>query len=134
MKQILVIDDEFPLCELLKQIIEQENEGEFLVDYATQAREAVDKLLARNYDLALMDIKLSGQTTGNDILKKVKDSVRTKFLIYSALAKEAQWPLLVREGVDPMVLDYLEKSNDLSIDEFMALIKKLLIPSRESDL
>ncbi len=126
-KQILVIDDESPLCELLKDIIEQENHGKFHVDFATHSQQAIEKMLAKSYDLVFVDIKLSESISGIDILKKCKElKIQTKFVIYSALGKSLQWPMLVREGVDHMVLGYLEKNNDLSLDELMDWIRKLV--------
>ena len=133
-KAILVIDDESPLCELLKDIIEQENGGKLQVDYATNSQAALEKMLVKPYDLVFVDIKLSESTSGIDLLKKFKNlDIKTKFVIYSALARDVQWPILVREGVDRMVLDYLEKNNDLSIDELMAWIQKLLYDQPGSD-
>ena len=126
-KQILVIDDESPLCELLKDIIEQENEGKFKVDTATRSDEAIEKMQAKAYDLVFLDIKLSESRSGIDILKKCKElNVRSKFVIHSALARDHQWPALERAKVDDMVLDYLEKNNDLSLDEFMQRIRKFV--------
>lgn len=126
-KQILVIDDESPLCELLKDIIEQENHEKFQVDFATHSEQAIQKLRAKPYDLVFVDIKLSESTSGIDILKKCRElKIQTKFVIYSALGKALQWPILIREGVDHMVLDYLEKNNDLSLDELMDWIRKLV--------
>jgi len=126
-KNILVIDDESSLCELLKDIIEQENHGKFEVDFAIRSDQAIEKLQAKPYDLVFLDIKLSESMSGIDILKKCKGlKIHTKFVIYSALGKVLQWPILVREGVDHMVLDYLEKNNDLSLNEMMDWIKKLV--------
>jgi DNA-binding NtrC family response regulator len=124
-KRILVIDDESPLCELLKEIIEQENEGRFQVDFATQFDEAMEKMQAAAYDLVFLDIKLSESRSGIDILKKCKElNLQAKFVIYSALGKDLQWPVLERAKVDGMVLDYLEKNNNLSLDEFMQWVRK----------
>ena len=124
-KRILVIDDESPLCELLKEIIEQENEGRFQVDFATQFDEAMEKMQAAAYDLVFLDIKLSESRSGIDILRKCKElNIQGKFVIYSALGKDLQWPVLERAKVDGMVLDYLEKNNDLSLDEFMEWVRK----------
>lgn len=126
-KTILVIDDESSLCELLKDIIEQENHDKFQVDFAIHSEQAIQKILAKPYDLVFLDIKLSESISGIDILKKCRQlNIQTKFVIYSALGKALQWPILVREGVDHMVLDYLEKNNDLSLDELMAWIRKLV--------
>lgn len=124
-KRILVIDDESPLCELLKEIIEQENEGRFRVDFATQFDEAMEKMQAATYDLVFLDIKLSESRSGIDILRKCKElNLQAKFVIYSALGKDLQWPVLERAKVDGMVLDYLEKNNNLSLDEFMEWVRK----------
>ena len=102
-RKILVIDDESSLCELLKDIIEQENHGKFEVEFAIRSDQAIEKLQAKHYDLVFLDIKLSESRSGIDLLKKCKDlKIQARFVIYSALGKALQWPILQREKVDHM--------------------------------
>lgn len=126
-RSILVIDDESPLCDMLKDIIESEGEGRYHVDYATNSTDAVRLAHKNKYDLMFVDIKLSETASGIDIIKECRDlKDKPKIIIYSAVSKASQYPILVKEGVSHMVTDYLEKNNDLSIDGFLDYIENVL--------
>jgi len=126
-KTILVIDDESPLCDMLKDIIESEREGKYRVDYATNSKDAISLAHKNKYDLMFVDIKLSETASGIDIIKQCRDlKEKPKIVIYSAVSKASQYPVLVQEGVSHMVTDYLEKNNDLSIDGFLDYIENIL--------
>lgn len=126
-KSILVVDDESPLCDLLKEIIEGEGAGKYHVDYATNSSDAVRMIFEKAYDLVIIDIKLSESATGIDIIKKCRDlKVQSRIIIYSAVSKVSQYPILEEEGVAHMVSDYLEKNNELSIDALIKYIDTIL--------
>lgn len=126
-KTILIIDDESPLCEMLKDIIECEGKEEYVVDFATNSSDALRLLRERLYDLVFVDIKLSETITGIDIIEECRElKEKPKIVIYSAVSKASQYPVLIDRGVAHMVTDYLEKNNDLSLDNFMKYVEGIL--------
>jgi len=67
--KILIIDDELKICEILKDILN--NEG-YEADFAINGTEGLRKIQKGKFDLVLLDIKLP-DIDGLNLLKKIKD-------------------------------------------------------------
>lgn len=67
--RLLVVDDEVDMLRLLQRSISQELDCE--IDTATSGTEALRLLETRNYDLALLDIRMPGMD-GIELLERVK--------------------------------------------------------------
>ena len=105
--KILVVDDEMPICELMK--INLELAG-FSVDIANSAEEALQKHLA-DYALMVFDIMM-GEISGLELVSKVR--------AMPDVANEA--PLI--DGFTRGADDYIKKP--FSMREFVVRVKSLL--------
>lgn len=116
--KILVVDDEMPICELMK--INLELAG-FSVDIANSAEEALQKHLA-DYALMVFDIMM-GEISGLELVSKVRampDVDNVPIIVCTALGNEA--PLI--DGFTRGADDYIKKP--FSMREFVVRVKSLL--------
>ena len=116
--KILVVDDEMPICELMK--INLELAG-FSVDIANSAEEALQKHLA-DYALMVFDIMM-GEISGLELVSKVRampDVANVPIIVCTALGDEA--PLI--DGFTRGADDYIKKP--FSMREFVVRAKSLL--------
>lgn len=116
--KILVVDDEMPICELMK--INLELAG-FSVDIANSAEEALQKHLA-DYALMVFDIMM-GEISGLELVSKVRsmpDVANVPIIACTALGDEA--PLI--DGFTRGADDYIKKP--FSMREFVVRVKSLL--------
>lgn len=116
--KILVVDDEMPICELMK--INLELAG-FSVDIANSAEEALQKHLA-DYALMVFDIMM-GEISGLELVSKVRampDVANMPIIVCTALGDEA--PLI--DGFTRGADDYIKKP--FSMREFVVRVKSLL--------
>lgn len=116
--KILVVDDEIPICELMK--INLELAG-FNVDIANSAEEALQKHLA-DYALMVFDIMM-GEISGLELVSKVRampDVANVPIIVCTALGDET--PLI--DGFTRGADDYIKKP--FSMREFVVRVKSLL--------
>jgi DNA-binding NtrC family response regulator len=66
-KSILVIDDDKSILNIFTRILQKQG---YSVDTAETGQEALEKLQANSYDLALIDVKLP-DTNGTDLLARI---------------------------------------------------------------
>ena len=79
MISVLCVDDETPLCELAKRILEETKE--FSVDTAGSAEEALEKVHTMSYDAIVSDYQMNGMD-GIAFLKALRSSgITTPFII-----------------------------------------------------
>lgn len=67
--KILVVDDEAPVRELFADLLKKE---QHMVSIASSGEEGLDIIQKEDFDIVLLDIKLSGMT-GLETLKKIKE-------------------------------------------------------------
>ena len=100
--RLLIIEDEKKLCDTIAKTLYQAG---YEVDTCYEGDEALDYILAENYDLIVLDLNLPG-TDGMDILKDIrKKNEETKVLILSARSQIEDKV----EGLDAGANDYMEK-------------------------
>lgn len=82
MKRILVVDDEYDLCEILQ--FNLENEG-YQVDTALSAEDALKKLRP-DHSLMLLDVMMDGMS-GYQLAKKLRNEMHNNIPIIFLTAK-----------------------------------------------
>lgn len=107
MPQVLIIDDEASIRDTLREILEFEG---YSVDEAADGAEALDKLKAKAYDLALCDIKMP-KKDGMEVLDEAKAAgMDTPFIMISGHGNIETAVDATRKGA----YDFLEKPPDLN--------------------
>ena len=114
--RLLIVEDEKELCDTIAKTLYQAG---YEVDTCYDGDEALDYILAENYDLIVLDLNLPG-TDGMDILKELrKENEETKVLILSARSQIMDKV----EGLDAGANDYMEKP--FHLQELEARIRSL---------
>lgn len=68
-KSILLVDDDVDIIDLLAQSLQQKG---YVIDIAKDGREALDKVLIKDYDVIISDLKMPNGFTGNKLHGFVK--------------------------------------------------------------
>ena len=114
--RLLIVEDEKELCDTIAKTLYQSG---YEVDTCYDGDEALDYILAEDYDLIVLDLNLPG-TDGMDILKELrKENEETKVLILSARSQIMDKV----EGLDAGANDYMEKP--FHLQELEARIRSL---------
>lgn len=116
--RILVIDDEEPLCDILKYNLEKEG---FVVDCAYSAVEALELDLTQ-YDLFIVDIMME-KLSGYDFVRRLRNTIgveKLPVIFCSALADEDDKVTGLNIGGD----DYITKP--FIISEVLARVRAVL--------
>jgi len=100
-RRLLIIDDDAELCELLAEYLQPEG---FQVDAVHTGTEAVEKALAENYALLVLDVMLPG-LRGFDVLQKIRATSRIPVIMLTARGEDVDRILGLEIGAD----DYLPK-------------------------
>ncbi|MEO0185182.1 MAG: sigma-54 dependent transcriptional regulator [candidate division WOR-3 bacterium] len=115
--KILIIDDETKICEILKDILE--NEG-YIADFATNSSDGLRKIQKDQIDLILLDVKLP-DTDGLTLLKKIKDFDRNiPVIMISAFGTVSTAVEALKNGAE----DFIEKP--LEINRILITVKNAL--------
>lgn len=91
MKRILVVDDRAELLDLLRRVLELEDET-YKVSILRQGEGAVDHIREDQPDLVILDLKLA-DANGMDILQELRASTNTAdipVIVYTAAVMEAE--------------------------------------------
>ena len=114
--RLLIVEDEIELCDTVAKTLYRAG---YEVDTCYDGNEALDYILAENYDLIVLDLNLPGMD-GMDLLKELrKKNEETKVLILSARSQIADKV----EGLDAGANDYMEKP--FHLQELEARIRSL---------
>lgn len=117
MKRILVVDDEYDLCEILQ--FNLENEG-YLVDTAHSAEDALKKLRP-DHSLMLLDVMMEGMS-GYQLAKKLRNEMHNNISIIFLTAKNSENDMLTGFSIGGD--DYIAKP--FSIKEVLARVKAVI--------
>ena len=114
--RLLIVEDEKELCDTVAKTLYHVG---YEVDTCYDGSEALDYILAENYDLIVLDLNLTGMD-GMELLKELrKKNEETKVLILSARSQIADKV----EGLDAGANDYMEKP--FHLQELEARIRSL---------
>ncbi len=117
-KRVLIIDDDYDLCEILSFNIEAQG---YQVSLAHSAQEAV-KLNIASFDLLLLDVMMPGMS-GFQLAKELKeDYIYSQVPIIFLTALDSEDDIL--KGFDLGADDYIAKP--FSIKELLARVKAVL--------
>ncbi len=117
MYRILVVEDEIPMLQGLKDNLEIEG---YSVDTASDGALGYEKIMTNTYDLIILDVMLPS-ISGFDICKKTrKEGNQTPIIILTAKGEELNKVLGLELGAD----DYITKP--FSLRELLARIKAVL--------
>lgn len=122
--KILIVDDEEPICEILKYNLELEG---YEADYALSAEEAMNLDLS-SYALFILDIMME-QVSGFDFAKQLRNNIKTEntpIIFCSALDGEDDTVMGLNIGGD----DYITKP--FVISEVLARVRAVLRRSQAS--
>ncbi|MEO0094298.1 MAG: sigma-54 dependent transcriptional regulator [candidate division WOR-3 bacterium] len=115
--RILIIDDETKICEILKDILE--NEG-YIADFATNGTDGLRKIQKDQIDLVLLDVKLP-DIDGLTLLKKIKDfDPDISVIMISAFGTVSTAVEAVKNGAE----DFIEKP--LEVNRILTTIRNVL--------
>ena len=114
--RILIVDDDPELCDLVKRYLEPEG---FAVSAVHSGAEGMEAGLEGNYDLVVLDVML-GDAKGFDLLRELRQRVRTPVLMLTAKGDEFDRVLGLEMGAD----DYMPKP--FSPRELLARIGAIL--------
>lgn len=123
MTTILVVEDEQPVCDLVRVYLEKES---FAVEVAMNGREALEKVAHNKYDLILLDIMLP-EVDGWAICKEIRKSSSTPIIMLTAKSEEFDRVLGLELGAD----DYISKP--FSPREMVARVKAVLRRTQGAD-
>lgn len=116
MSRILIVEDEAKIARFVE--LELTHEG-YEVDKAADGREGVEKALANDYDLILLDILLP-QLNGMEVLRRVRREKDTPVILLTA--RDAVMDKVA--GLDAGADDYITKP--FAIEELLARIRVAL--------
>ncbi len=122
--KILIVDDEEPICEILKYNLELEG---YEADYSLSAEEAMNLDLS-SYALFILDIMMD-QVSGFDFAKQLRNNIKTEntpIIFCSALDGEDDTVMGLNIGGD----DYITKP--FVISEVLARVRAVLRRSQAS--
>jgi DNA-binding NtrC family response regulator len=120
--RLLVVDDEVDMLRLLERSIKQELDCE--IDTAASGNEALDLLKARNYDLALVDVRMPGMG-GLELLERIKQI--NPWMTVVIITAHGRVELAV-QSIKRGAYDFLTKPFDR--EELVHLLRKALERSR----
>ncbi|MGN0152695.1 MAG: response regulator transcription factor [Wujia sp.] len=116
MSRILIIEDEAKIARFVElELVHEGNE----VDKALDGREGLDKALAGNYDLILLDVMLPG-LNGMEVLRRIRLEKDTPVIMLTA--RDAVMDKV--SGLDAGADDYITKP--FAIEELLARIRVAL--------
>jgi DNA-binding response OmpR family regulator len=117
MTKILIVEDELPMLQGLKDNLEFEG---YEVDTASDGNSGNEKILTNSYDLVVLDVMLPHKS-GFDICKAArKNGIDTPIILLTAKGEEIDRVLGLELGAD----DYITKP--FSLRELLARIKAIL--------
>ncbi|MEO0127688.1 MAG: sigma-54 dependent transcriptional regulator [candidate division WOR-3 bacterium] len=115
--KILIVDDETKICEILKDILD--NEG-YIADFATNGTDGLRKIQKDQIDLVLLDVKLP-DIDGLTLLKKIKDfDSDISVIMISAFGTVSTAVEAVKNGAE----DFIEKP--LEVNRILTTIRNVL--------
>jgi len=103
-ENILIIDDSSFICKQIKTILQPRN---YKVDYALRAKEGVQKLQNKEYNLLILDMELP-DLHGLDVLKIIRQNIHFKLLPILVLSGTTT-PEIIREVLKNGANDILKK-------------------------
>lgn len=125
MARILVVDDEKPICALLKRLLSLHGH---VVDVAADGAEAVDQLQKRRYDLLMIDRSMPNMT-GMEAVQVLRTSPRfdgLKILMATQDSLTADVDQAFEAGIDGYIV------KPFVMEHILSKVEKTLLAPREA--
>jgi len=104
LENILIIDDSKFICKQIKTILEPRN---YKIDYSLKAREGIQKLRSKEYNLLILDMELP-DLHGLEVLKLIRQDINFRALPILVLSGTTT-PEIIREVLKNGANDILKK-------------------------
>ena len=121
--KIFVVDDEESMCNFMSIMLRKEG---YEVEISSQAREAVEKICAGDYDLVIADIMMPGMS-GLELLTEVRRHKEQDFIVMTAFASVESAIEAMKRGASDNI------TKPFKIDEIKLVIDKVLSHHRMAD-
>jgi putative two-component system response regulator len=125
--KVLIVDDEAANIEIIRQILEDSEDYEYIFYEASDGTQALKKVEKIMPDIVLLDVKMPGEN-GFEVAKKIKSGGKTRFIpiiMVTALSEQGDRIKGLEAGVDDFV------TKPVNVIELRARVKNL-IKLRES--
>lgn len=125
MVKLLIIDDDFTICDFLRSFFSQRG---YKVFVANNGKQAVLIVKEKRPDIILLDIKMPG-SSGIEVLQKIKGiDKNSRVIMMSAVNEEVVIELVMKYGAvgyitKPFSLEQLEKEVFLKCDKNSRLLE-----------
>lgn len=123
MIRVLIVDDHAVVRRGLKEILERELDGS-LCDEAENAEQAIAKVRHQDWDLVILDIKMSGRS-GLDVLSDIRQERRELPILIFSVHPEDQY---ARRVLKAGARGYMNKES--APEELIKAIKRILSGGR----
>lgn len=121
MKKVLVVDDDAELRSTLSEILKGAG---YHIDEAPSGKEAIEKITAKDFDIALLDLMMP-KMSGIDVLKAIKKiKPKIKVIMITAFATVENAVDAIKKGAS----DYISKP--FRIDDLLTTIRRVIEEGR----
>lgn len=120
MVNVLVVDDEEEICDFLKEVLEK---MDLDVQTAISGDQALQLLEKKEWNLLIVDLKLSTRITGLDVIK----AMRTKWPKVIVMAMSGYVDVSLKQETEKLGIScYLDKPTDIQPEKLCDRVKALL--------
>ena len=119
-EHILIIDDEIPICQIMRKILSSNN---YRVAEAHTGKEALEKFAQQDFDLILLDLMLP-DANGIDVAKEMMknmDPEDMKDLMKQAQSQQGQ----MEDNIKRIVQEEIQKQNLITKEDLDKAISRL---------
>ncbi len=127
-KELIIVDDDFPFREVLSRSMEKKG---FVVESFSKSSEAEIRINKKNFDYAIVDMRLE-DGSGLELIKKIKIlNPNTKSLLLTGYGNIATAVAAIKSGA----IDYLPKPAEIDqIYDALTSVKEILPPPPENPM
>lgn len=127
MNRVLIIEDETVTAEAVKEALALDN---ISADIASDGESGLQKFVANNYDLILLDLKMPG-LSGDEVLSEIrKRDPFVDVIIYTNYTDFADIKKLANIGIE----GYINKGPKADLSELIDAIKEKLAPLNDETI
>jgi DNA-binding NtrC family response regulator len=121
MKKILIVDDDAELRANLSEILRGAG---YHTEEAASGKEAIEKAVCEEYDIALLDLIMPGMNGRDTLVELKRINPKTKTIMITAFATVEDAVEAIKKGAS----DYISKP--FKIDELLTTIRRVLEEAR----
>ena len=107
---VLLVEDEPTFMEMMKDSLEVHSDNQFIIDTASSAYEAIDKIKQSRIDVIVSDYSMP-EMTGLELFKNIREYTKIPFILFTGKGDEEVVIDAINVGVDY----YLKKGADYNL-------------------